>query len=458
MVRVFVVSAVLAGMLTATSAVNAMSLRDAVRHTVETNPTIAASRANRMASGYVLRQSQGRLAPTIDLSGDLMAQNVDKPRTLSPALNDKTNYRRQVGVVVRQVVFDGFERANAIYRDAAQLDAAALTVLQNSESVGLTAVEAYIDVRRHLLLVGIAQRNVRRHAQVLDLIRERADGGKAPESDVSQARERLLVAQSVTQDVKRALDEAYAKFREVVGLSARGLKQVRVPRSLPMTKREAIKIALANNPSILSAAADIDRVKFDRERAAGAYAPQVFAEGSATYGRRIDGNQGRSADVRGGVVFSWNLFSGLQRRNRLNEMDARVNAARYERDARARAARGLVERSWAGLLRGRKRASIIRQQVKINQGIVKAYQEEYELGKRSLLDLLDAERAHFNSRFQLSSVEAVYKFAAYQLVASTGRLLQTLQVAPPAEVRADHRAQSQKPMGIFNIEIEPLRQ
>ncbi len=64
----------------------------------------------------------------------------------------------------------------------------------------------------------------------------------------------------------------------------------------------------------------------------------------------------------------------------------------------------------------------------------------------------------FNSRFQLSSVEAVYKFSAYQLVASTGRLLQTLKVSAPAEVKADHRQQSQKPMGIFNIEIEPLRQ
>ncbi|NNF80205.1 MAG: TolC family outer membrane protein [Rhizobiales bacterium] len=435
-----------------------MSLRDAVRHTVETNPTIAAARANRTASGYVLRQSQGRLVPTIDLSGDLLAQRVDKPRGLARAVNDITNYRRQVGVTVRQIMFDGFERANSIYRDAARLDAAALTVLQNSETVGLTAVEAYIDVRRHMVLVGIAQRNVRRHAEVLGLIRERAEGGKAPQSDVNQARERLLVARAVTEDVKRALEEAYAKFHEVVGLQARGIKRVRIPRSLPMTKRAAVKIAIANNPAIRSADANIDGVKFDRERAIGAYAPQIFAEGGASYGRRIDGTQGRSADVRGGVTFTWNLFSGLQRRNRLNEMDARVNAARYQRDAQTRAARGLAERAWAGLIRGRKRVSIIRQQVEINQSIVKSYQEEYELGKRSLLDLLDGESALFNSRFQLSSVQAVYTFAAYQLIASTGRLLETLGVAAPVEVKADHRLQSQKPLGIFNIEIEPLRQ
>jgi len=64
----------------------------------------------------------------------------------------------------------------------------------------------------------------------------------------------------------------------------------------------------------------------------------------------------------------------------------------------------------------------------------------------------------FNSRFQLANVNAVYKFASYQLMASMGRLLPALRISAPPEVRADHREQSQRPLGIFNIEIEPLRQ
>ena len=207
-----------------------------------------------------------------------------------------------------------------------------------------------------------------------------------------------------------------------------------------------------------NADANIDAAKFERERAISAYAPQIFAEGSASYGRKLDGTPGRSTDVRGGVTFSWNLFSGLQRRNRLNEMSARLNASKHQRDARVRATRAQVERAWAGMTRGRKRLSVIRQQVAANKGIVRAYQEEYELSKRSLLDLLDAESALFNSRFQLSSVEAVYKFASYQLMASMGRLLPSIGVQPPAEIRADHREQTQRPLGVFTFEIEPLRQ
>jgi hypothetical protein len=51
----------------------------------------------------------------------------------------------------------------------------------------------------------------------------------------------------------------------------------------------------------------------------------------------------------------------------------------------------------------------------------------------------------------------VHLFSAYQLLASMGRLLDTLGVAAPAEAIADHRLQSQKNFGVFNIEIEPLR-
>ena len=126
--------------------------------------------------------------------------------------------------------------------------------------------------------------------------------------------------------------------------------------------------------------------------------------------------------------------------------------------AEIRDARAAAQVSWAGLVTGRKRLVLIRERVASNEDVVEAYQEEYELAKRSLLDLLDAERALFLSRFELASVDAVYKFSAHQLLASMGVLLESLRVSAPAEARADHLLQSQQPLGMFNIEIDPLRQ
>ena len=92
--RVLITISVAAILTASVSSVSAMSLRDAVRHTLKTNPSLAVTKSNRIASGYALRQSQGRIAPTIDLSGDLLLQRVDKPKGLAVTENDRRRYRR----------------------------------------------------------------------------------------------------------------------------------------------------------------------------------------------------------------------------------------------------------------------------------------------------------------------------------------------------------------------------
>ena len=108
-------------------------------------------------------------------------------------------------------------------------------------------------------------------------------------------------------------------------------------------------------------------------------------------------------------------------------------------------------------LLGRERLAATREQVEASQRLARHYENEYKSGRRSLLDLLDAENAVFSSQFQLASVTAVQVFSAYQLLATMGRLLATLGIAAPPEARAGLLDQTDRgPFGI-DLEIEPLR-
>lgn len=64
---------------------------------------------------------------------------------------------------------------------------------------------------------------------------------------------------------------------------------------------------------------------------------------------------------------------------------------------------------------------------------VKAYQEQFNIGKRTLLDLLDSENELFQSSRSLTS--AVYQevFARFRIVAATGELLDNLEIILPAD-------------------------
>ncbi len=454
--RMLSVSAAVIAFSFATQA-HALSLRDAVRNTVQKNPEILGAIAARKASDYQLRQAQGALLPRVDLSADIGAQRVDRPQSLSASLNRNWRNRRQASVTVRQILFDGWYRANDIYKNAARVDAGALRVLQRSEALGLSAVEAYIDVRRLSHLLQISQDNARRHVTILNLIRIRKRGGKSPASELDQTLERVAGAKAIVAEIKQSLLEARAKFKRVVGLEPRQTSAVAYPKRIPRSRQLAVQTGLATNPAIKAAEADIDAAKFEREQSTGAFYPEVALEGTATYGSDISGIPGRDNDLTGRVVMSWNLFNGLITTNRKRELSERWYQAKARRDTQNRQVTEAVERAWAAYTVGRTRVAELQRQVDFNKRIVRTYLQEYRLSKRSLLDLLDSESALFNSRFQLSSIRSVQLFSAHQLLANMGVLLDTLGVAAPKEGTSQRRVQTQRSLGVFNINIEPLR-
>ena len=150
------------------------------------------------------------------------------------------------------------------------------------------------------------------------------------------------------------------------------------------------------------------------------------------------------------------LVSGWGTTYRKRALAEKVNQAIAERRVKVREVSETVDRAFAAYTAGAQRVAASRRQVAATTSVISAYREEYKLSRRSLLDLLDAENANFTSQFQLTSAEAVHRFAAYQLLASMNRLLKTLGISPPSEARSDFLEQTQH--GIFTLDIEPLRQ
>ena len=441
----------------AATSTSATSLRDAVSRTVRSNPSIEAARSNRRAAGFELKQAQGRLLPELNVNADVGRQLVDRPEGLSAENNDKWRTRRQVGVTVRQILFDAWDRANDVYKNASRLDASAHRVMERSELLALDAVEAYIDVRRHRKVLGIAKRNVRRHRRILGLVDERRRGGKAADSESIQTRERIAAARAIVAQIEQSLLEANAKFRRVVGIEPRKLDPVGFPAHLPNNRARAVAIAASYHPALKAADADVDTARFAYAQSRSENMPIVALEGRANYGRDLDGTPGRDEDYSGRVVLNWRLFDGRIGRNRRRELAARRAQAEAEREARRRAVREAIERAFAAYFTGGKRVASLRQRASESRRVIRAYEEEYKASKRTLIDLLDSENAFFSSQFQLESVRAVHIFSAYQLAASIGQLLEKLGIEPPAETVADHREQSRRRWGVVRIEIEPLR-
>lgn len=159
---VFVVAFSVVGLKVATSA-EPFSILDAINQAVRTHPAVGEAAADRRATEAELRQSQGALLPQIKLRADAGPEMLNQrvaPGTLPPAFNGQYLAGRQANILVHQNVFDGFSSLNAIWRQAARVDAAAFRVLERSELTALDAAEAYVDVTRYTRIVALAEQNL----------------------------------------------------------------------------------------------------------------------------------------------------------------------------------------------------------------------------------------------------------------------------------------------------------
>ncbi len=446
----------LTGFLAQCFAAEAMSLREAVARVIETNPAIEAARASRRATEYEMKQAQGRALPQLSLDADVGQERINRPEGFGADVNDTWRTRRQVGLVARQFLFDGFDRANDVYKNASRVDAAALRVMARSEALALDAIEAYVDVLRNLKVLDISRNNVRRHRQILAVVKDLERGGKAVRSEVAQVEERLAGTEVAVERVQQSLLEARARFRRVVGVEPVNLINSIEPKGVPLSRQEAVQLGLANNPLIASAEADSDTAKSALDQSRAGYFPQVSVEVRGATGNDLSGTPGRSDEAVGKLVLSWSLFDGRIIANRSREFAERWGQAMAERDDRARQVSEEIERAIAARSTGQARLGILARQRAKAAEVVAAYAEEYKLAKRSLLDLLDSESSRFGTEIQLVSQEYIQLFTAYRILGTLGRILQTLSVAAPAEGEANRR-QAVKASGPFSIHLEPLR-
>lgn len=436
--------------------VAAESLRDAVRHALTASPAIKARSSEMRATAYELMQRRADFEPMVEAFGDIGRQSVDDPGSLAAAENDIWKTRRQIGLRASLVLFDGYRRANRVYAEAARLDASIFDLLDASETMALNATEAYIDVYRHQALLAVAERNLAKHIQIGRQVRDLVEAGRLPVSDELTIDDRIGAARLAKLDIERALRDAIIRYERVIGRLPQGAMSLTRPK-IPGSLHDLTAAAVANSYRVQSAQARIDQVRAQGDATLAARSPRVTLDAGVSAGDNRNGSFGNRRDEFVGLSFNWTLHQG-GRAAEANALAQRIYAVSFERDAAARDVRELAGRAWNSLHSNIERNGQLHRQLAVNRALVDVYGEEFEAAKRTLLDLLEVERARFNVEFEKVSSEAAVAFSGYRVLAAQSRLAahfgvpaSEIALEPGFEGKARARVNS-----VFNIAIEPL--
>jgi len=441
----------IAGLLLAVHPAKAevFSINDALLQAMLTNPGVGEASANRRATESELRQTQSTLLPQVRIDASYGPEKFDQNYNgtppivgLTPGVTGAGPWRNgsQESVVVRQLLFDGFASIHDVWRQTARVNAAASRVKERTELIALDAAEAYVDVVRYMRLVGLAEQNVGNHEKIFSNVNSRFSGGRAGEGDLEQSRERVENAKAALAEFRRSLDDSRAKYRKVVGLEPINVRFPGPLRGMPGSRDESLAVALRFNPTIAAAQSDADAAKHAFRVTDGSFVPKFYLEGRAThydnsfpYVAATGLPSVTHEDYSGKVVMSWDIFRGGQdvwNRSEKAERftEATMRHARLQRDAYES-----IDKAWNGRTITLTRVAALTRQLEADRKTIAAFQKEYELGQRSLIDLLNAQNQYFNAAVSLTSARSVVVFADYQLLAAMGTLMEYLKAPPPVD-------------------------
>ena len=414
-------------------AASPVSMADAIAVALNSNPEIAQAQYNTEAILEERRQAEGLYAPRINLEGSAGIRELDNTTRRSLGIATQTLYPLEAIGRAEWTAIDFGRRRGELLRQSARVDGASMRVLERSEFIALQVARQYLDVLLQQRIYAASEDNVSFHRSLVNDLGTGVSQGSISIADQQQAQERLQAALVRQSEAEQAMENAKISLRRLTGLD---VDQVQVPPELtanmPASESEAIGLARTENPRVKEAAADVDAATALAQSAHGDLFPTIGVELTGRIGQDIDGFRGETRDAQARAVVRWNIFDGGINRAKYQEMVRRASEARYKLYTVTREAEEDV-RSAMNALRMQGRISTdLGTESRVSDDLLLSYRSQFNVGRRSLLDVLDAQNSRYSVQTRLETARFSELFARYQTLAATNRLLSSLNLAPGA--------------------------
>ncbi len=407
-----------------------VSPADTVITALEYSPRLQVLQHNQLAIGHERERAYGGYYPRVDLTVGYGTEAHSDRYTRYETDNPHDFYSRgEASLSLSQLVYDGKETSSKIGIEDAKLESAYSRTFDNAEAIALDALIAHMEVFRQRELLGLAEMNIRDHQEILNMLEERQEGGAGSIADVDQTRARLSRAQASLAETQAALDSAEANYRRFVGKLAGDLEFYIPDKALiPTSLEQAIHATVDNNPKIIALGANVVEADQRVTLSKSSFLPKVHAELSTSYEDQVESSETYEHNNQAMLRLRWNLFNGgSDVADREAAIERKMQAASHRDDQRDMVLEE-TRITWAELTSAKRQVVSYGDSANFNRKTLDSYMKQFDVGQRSLLDVLDARNELFQSSGLLVTARSNEVVASGRLLALTGKLTESLQV------------------------------
>jgi len=399
------------------------TLKEMIEKVISQNPEVQARYHEYTAAGYERDVVHGGYLPKADVISTYRKQEeMDdgisrRNGTAIPRFNNE--------LVLRQMIFDGFATPSEVKR----LDHAKRVryyELQSAmQNTSLEFMRSYIDTLRFRELTEYAKTNYVIHRQYYDKIKERVDAGVARRVDLEQAAGRLALAEANLLTETTNLHDVTARIQRILGeLPPETLEQPAFVKSpVEPSSEEALRLAYLTNPDILATIEDIQATTSEVKTKEARYLPRFDLQARKNLGTSSDGRNSTSAADLLELTMNFNLFNGFSDKAAVSQTVEKLNRSNDMRDKACVDTRQLVTIAYNDIKQLNQQLTYRDQHRKSIENAREAYQKQFDIGQRTLLDLLDTENEYFQAKRSYANAEYDIQNAYARLFAAQGQLV-----------------------------------
>ncbi len=407
-------------------------LRQAIVEAVNTNPEVQKRWHAFLAAEEGRGVARGRYYPEVDLrlSAARQWQDSDAGRFDRDPLS--------ATLTLNQMLYDGFFTRSDVRRLGHARLVRYYELLEAAETAALEAVRAYADVERYRELAFLAEENYRAHQTLYEQVEELTRTGVGRGVDLEQATGRLALAESNLLTEVANLHDVKARFLRVVGRMPMDefvdLIGVLPGGSLPETAHAAQVQALAANPALFAAVENILSAQQQVNVGRSYYHPRLDFQIRQSRDNALSsvfqtGEGDWVNDTTAGLVLSLNLFRGFADQSRIGQFVEETNVAKDELEIVCRNVRQDVTIAFHDVQVLGARLEYLDQHQLSSDRVRTAYRQQFNIGQRTLLDLLDSENEFFVARRAFVDGQFDREISVARTLAGLGRLLPALDIA-----------------------------
>ncbi|MDO5056781.1 MAG: TolC family protein [Lautropia sp.] len=334
-----------------------------------------------------------------------------------------------LGVQALKPIYDGGRTDNETDRQRARLDSANFGTEASRDDIAMRVADAYIEVVKQLELLRLAHDYVNGIQALQKRVQQIVKFDKGRGYDLLQTNSRLSQAQITLADREGQLAEAREALNQLVGQPVRSVNAPTPPGAPIRTLKEAMEL-LNDHPAIRARQAEVNAA---RKAAAVANAwtkPTINVRARVTSPHDINGQRQWFGGYDVGLVTDWSPFDGGVGAAAAAAANAQVLTAEEAVASTRQQLQTDVARHWTQIKAREGRVDTRTGLVEDTRRVRAAYWEQFQIGKRSIIDLLNAENEIYAARLGAATEKQELNQARYRLLGSTGQLLPRLGIAP----------------------------